>query len=741
MTGAVALLAGLSGLAALSFGRVVSGAQPVAVLVAGALSAHAGLALARRQRLGSVGFPLASAAGPFAVALIGLERSTAWHGLPTPATLGALAADLTEGVAGLRSTVVPVSADSSLVVVALVVVWLAALAADWVAFRLGAALGALLPSLGVLTLTSAVGSGAGSAPLSAAFLVAAGMFVIQRTPVAPSPRHWFVSRTAPGRVAPLLRAGIPVLAVMAVAGPLVGPRLPDARSEGVLDLGPGAGPVTRVTVSPLVGIRDRISQSPPVTLFTVRATVPAYWRLAALESFDGDIWSSHASFRRAGGSLPGESSPAPDARLDQEYRIASLAQFWLPAAYRPVAVRVGGDVLSEVRVNPASLTLITERETADGLVYAVTSELPRYTPADLATATGEVPEAVRDLLTLPVDFPPRIHDLATEVAGDAPGPYAKALALQSFLRDGFGYREDVPAGHSDTLLERFLFESRAGYCEQFASSFAVMARSVGLPARVAVGFLPGHFAGGIFEVTTRHAHAWPEVYLHPYGWVAFEPTPTRFEPSPTNHTGTFNPEVLPVPTPPAPPAAEEAPAPAPEAQPPNAPEPATPGPGERGSPAGLGAAVTGASLLLVGSGYALLALAARARRRVARRRVAAPRAAVGAAWTEALERLTEAGVPARPASTSGEVARAGRDAAGRAVGTRLDRLARLADAAAYARAEPQAADVGAAWREAEATVALLDAEEPATARLCRVFRPRSLLGTGSSARAGAVRRP
>src|SRR5947208_7596710 len=131
----------------------------------------------------------------------------------------------------------------------------------------------------------------------------------------------------------------------------------------------------------------------------------------------------------------------------------------------------------------------------------------------------------------------------------AAGPYQQAMPLHDFLRNNDPYDLDnVQPGHSDDHLRYFLFKSKTGYCEQFAGAFAAMARSIGLPARVAVGFTPGAYdeALDVFHVTTKEAHAWPEVHINGLGWVAFEPTPGRFEPNPTNYTGTYNPSANPI---------------------------------------------------------------------------------------------------------------------------------------------------------------------------------------------------
>src|SRR5439155_17454307 len=97
----------------------------------------------------------------------------------------------------------------------------------------------------------------------------------------------------------------------------------------------------------------------------------------------------------------------------------------------------------------------------------------------------------------------------------------------------------VPPGHSGRDLEHFLFESKRGYCEQFSGAYAAMARAIGLPARVAVGFTAGELdpTTGEYVVKGFNGHAWPEVYLDGFGWVAFEPTPGRGMPGAESYTG------------------------------------------------------------------------------------------------------------------------------------------------------------------------------------------------------------
>jgi hypothetical protein len=149
------------------------------------------------------------------------------------------------------------------------------------------------------------------------------------------------------------------------------------------------------------------------------------------------------------------------------------------------------------------------------------------TPADLRqTAVADVPAAILARYTeLPDSIPERVHDLAREVAGDFPNPYDQARALERFLRQ-YPYSLDVtlPPSGADPV-DYFLFELQAGYCDYYASSMVVMARSLGLPARLVIGFLaqPPDEAG---VQTVRHinGHSWAEIYFADYGWIEFEPT-------------------------------------------------------------------------------------------------------------------------------------------------------------------------------------------------------------------------
>jgi len=118
---------------------------------------------------------------------------------------------------------------------------------------------------------------------------------------------------------------------------------------------------------------------------------------------------------------------------------------------------------------------------------------------------------------------------ARAVAGQTQSPYAAAVALERWFRvtGGFTYSEQPGATPGLPPLVGFVVETRTGYCQHFAGAMALMLRLLGIPARVAAGFVPGHYHDGTWTVTDHDAHTWVEVWFRDYGWLAFDPTPGR----------------------------------------------------------------------------------------------------------------------------------------------------------------------------------------------------------------------
>src|SRR5262249_5293250 len=154
------------------------------------------------------------------------------------------------------------------------------------------------------------------------------------------------------------------------------------------------------------------------------------------------------------------------------------------------------------------------------------------TAAQIAGTDAPLPAEMRGYTKLPTDFPADVRDTARAITAGAGTPYDRAQALEQFFLDpaqGFRYSLDVDLGtdaQSQNAISQFL-QSRLGFGVQSASSFTAMARAVGLPARVAVGYTPGRYdsTAGLYSVTSEDAHAWGEVWLAGVGWTRFEPTP------------------------------------------------------------------------------------------------------------------------------------------------------------------------------------------------------------------------
>lgn len=188
------------------------------------------------------------------------------------------------------------------------------------------------------------------------------------------------------------------------------------------------------------------------------------------------------------------------------------------------------------------------RSRGEATNYQVTTRVSIAEPDALrATTTADVPAVILSRYTqLPENLPQRVRDLAQEVTGDLDNPYDQARALERFLRQ-YPYSLEVdPAPVGVDPVDFFLFDLQSGYCDYYSSAMVVMARSLGLPARVAVGFLsqpPDEF--NIQTIRQSNGHSWAEVYFPGYGWVEFEPTASFSSPHDTpieQDWGTRGPE-------------------------------------------------------------------------------------------------------------------------------------------------------------------------------------------------------
>ncbi len=539
---AEAALLGVTISVVLGMGRLFDGGGWAGPMLANAVAAHVVVTLLRRR-----GLSLIAAGALLAVAAAVVATwASYWHttaaGLPTGNTWSAMQLDLEEAWLRYQDVSAPAPVARGFVLASCLALWLVAYIADWAAFRLWVPFEATLPAGTLFLFTSltallCTSSGRGWAVALYATAVI-GFLLVHRLARQEGSSHWVAERRTAGTRS-LLMAGAGLGLVAVLVGVVFGPAVPGAESRGVLDPRSLRGDDARFTISPLVDIRSRLVDQAAVEVFTVQSSERAYWRLTSLERFDGSIWSSSGGFGTAEGELPESVETDVDrVTFEQTYSIKALTAIWLPAAYEPRALRSPG---VSVRYHEDSATLIVDNDVdnSNGLGYRVSSSSPRISPEDLQSG-GDVPGDIRDTyLDLPDGFSDRVRNLAREVTAGASTPAEQARALQDHLRT-FRYSLEVQKGHSEDALEDFLFTTRVGYCEQFAGAFAAMARSIGLPARVAVGFTPGEEVEGtpgLYSVRGEYAHAWPEVYIAGAGWVLYEPTPGRGAPNAESYTG------------------------------------------------------------------------------------------------------------------------------------------------------------------------------------------------------------
>jgi transglutaminase-like putative cysteine protease len=160
--------------------------------------------------------------------------------------------------------------------------------------------------------------------------------------------------------------------------------------------------------------------------------------------------------------------------------------------------------------------------------YVVTSLLTQAPESWLQKAGASYPTWVTDrYLQIPNSVPDRVKQLAEEITASYDTPYDKASAIESFLRSEIEYNEKIEAPPPDRdPVDYILFDLKQGYCDYYASSMAVMLRSLGIPSRIVSGYAQGHFDPDrqTYVVLMQDAHTWVEVFFPNYGWIEFEPT-------------------------------------------------------------------------------------------------------------------------------------------------------------------------------------------------------------------------
>jgi transglutaminase-like putative cysteine protease len=304
----------------------------------------------------------------------------------------------------------------------------------------------------------------------------------------------------------------------------------------VSDSGTGFGP-NGVPLTNLAGyhtglgigdtqINHPVTPSDQTVLVVSGAPVASYWQTAIYTTFSGTKWSGSvgtpATFQSGQGAHPFW-SPQINGFGTQgwDVTVAMAAQDGkTPLVYTGTPTDVtgtSGDVLPGIE----------ELVSNNPITYHVQMTVPVVNLAALESAPfGPIPQSLAPDLQMPSNLSPRVKTLADKITQGATGPWQAAKDLVKYLDTHEKYTFHFVPSSTGNAVNQFLFVTHAGYCDQFSSSFIMMARSIGIPARWVVGYGPGTYnlKTHVYTIAAVDAHSWAQVYVAPYGWIPIDPT-------------------------------------------------------------------------------------------------------------------------------------------------------------------------------------------------------------------------
>ena len=297
-------------------------------------------------------------------------------------------------------------------------------------------------------------------------------------------------------------------------------------------------------------------------IMDVNSSQGRYWRAVAYDTFTGQRWLNTATVRQSIDGSYHVRTPQFQARseITQTITIQAPTGNVLMAAGQPLRVSLNADAdLFVIEPAPgdqpplAEISMLHRRAATlrPGDKYLAVSSLSQATTEDLQEAGVDYPAWVTSkYLELPADLSPQVTELTKQVTAGAATPYDQLRAIEQFLR-GFAYNDQIAAPPPGVnAVNHFLFDVQEGYCDYYASSFAMMARTLGIPARVSAGYSQGDYVpeADLYRVREYHGHAWPEAFFPGYGWIEFEPTAAEREIVRLHRTDAISPTVTPTPT-------------------------------------------------------------------------------------------------------------------------------------------------------------------------------------------------
>ncbi|MFZ4893056.1 transglutaminaseTgpA domain-containing protein [Plantibacter sp. Mn2098] len=478
--------------------------------------------------------------GAVAIVTLLFAPGTAIAGvIPTSGTLRAFAALRDAGFTAFREGAAPLDSSSGLIFImaaggAIVTVVVTALvlglhAPVWAGVLVAAVYAA--PAIAVSVDVNPVLF----AMLAAAFLWLLREDVKRRDRIAST-----ITRRQSGGAAPAFIVSA-IAIVVALLTPVLLPGIASTDTPaGARGTGPFAG-----GINPLISLGQNLRQPQNTTAleYTTTAISAPYLKVTDLHEFSGAVWAPDNAGYEVGNTIDAFPTPqglSPDITTDDfttNITIESLASPWLPIPYPTTKVK---GLEGDWRWEGAGLTAMGQGASTNRQTYAATSLAVMPTAQQMRNAPPLADQsAFAPYLALPDAMPPIIEQTTLDVTATASTAYDRAIALQRYFRGNFEYSETAPVeqgfdGSGAGVIAIFL-ERKSGYCVHFSSAMAVMARQLGIPSRIAIGYLPGNAASDatatgkekVYVVTSNQLHAWPELYFEGIGWVPFEPTASR----------------------------------------------------------------------------------------------------------------------------------------------------------------------------------------------------------------------
>ncbi|GAB3450081.1 DUF3488 and transglutaminase-like domain-containing protein [Actinophytocola sediminis] len=448
--------------------------------------------------------------------------------LPGPEAFAELGQVLRESVEVVRTGVPPVPASSAVLCLVVIAIGMVAVLVDTLAVSAGTPAACGLVLLCVYAVPASLADE--MLPWWAFVLGAASFSALLAVDGAHRHQQWrnrpMVQGTGGGAGSPTaLVSGAVAIALLA------GATVTGIGTVGQLPGGSGGAGTGGLGLNPFTSLRGLLDRDSNVELFRVRnlGDEPRYMRALTLAEYNDDGgWLNRDSMPPGDPAdevlapPPGQTPSGPGNTVEITIEPINSRDVWAPIFGTPRRLK---NLPADMRYDPES-----------GAVYGKHQLLPTYTEeADLSQPSAQALRGARRATTEDIDevytrrdgLNDRVIELATRLTAGKTNVFDQVQAIQAYFdpTNGFTYELRTAAGSDDDALVDFLFDSKTGYCEQYASAMAILLRAANIPSRVAMGYTAGVSTGEYRTITTMNAHAWVEVFFPDSGWVQFDPTP------------------------------------------------------------------------------------------------------------------------------------------------------------------------------------------------------------------------